>query len=949
MKQKIFHLTAILLFTLISINNVIAQTKKEPLNFEDIRQWRTHLVTLADHGEWYTTLYNLYDKPESVKDTITTQIAKTYYEEDNQTDVLYVFRLKDGLKYQIPDGNNPIFSSNSEWIAYQIKPESDKKKDEKDKKEEVYIELKHLESGYTVTYESSASYNFLEDKDYFITTDKNSLLVYDLKNRREHYIGNVGEYLVDKKSDYIAYTISSEDKRGNGVYIYDPRKMTTQALQTGNFLYSNLSWNQDKDALAFYKYNMEEDEVAFANVNVVIISGINAETTETVEYTAKDIEGFGDKMGFAVNSPNEIVWSKDGDRLFLKVKEYAPMDKKGEESISTNDKASVQVWHGKDKKLLSERIMEYDKQKDETFHAIFFRDSKSLVQLTGEEIQELNFSKGTDQWAVGLDNRKYISDWDVEKNDLYSINLRTGEKKLIQEKHSGSYYSPDYTISPDGNKMVFWDGVNYWSYDFEANVKLNISEGLKISFVDKDYNQFGYVPNYGITGWVKGNDAVIVNHKHDLWLLPLDGASQAQNMTTSANASDSTRFRFEDSRFEDESEIKDRYIDLSSSILLAAYNTQTKYAGFYKLDDGELTELIYEPASFYNGSWRGFQILKSKQSNDIIYVKGNYENFPEAYFSTKDFSKSTKITNTNPQQEKFRWGTRILIEYTNDDGIPLQGVLSIPEGYKKGQKLPMIVHSYETFSWKMYMYANPYLSGANVPEMLYVSDGYLFLQPDIHFNVGTPHSDMHESINAAIEKVIELGYVDEKRIGYEGFSFGGHCGMYISTQENKFAAIAAGAGVSNLVQGFNIDIVRNGSNEQDYYMTGQGRLGADPTSDTEMYIRESAVFQAQSMETPLLLFHGTDDKVVQWEHSFGFYSILRYLKKPVVFLSYLGEGHGMYKEENRLDLQRRLKEYFDHYLKGEKAKKWMTDELPYIPEEESENSEKDKKTSPKWK
>jgi len=173
--------------------------------------------------------------------------------------------------------------------------------------------------------------------------------------------------------------------------------------------------------------------------------------------------------------------------------------------------------------------------------------------------------------------------------------------------------------------------------------------------------------------------------------------------------------------------------------------------------------------------------------------------------------------------------------------------------------------------------------------------------------------------------------------------------MYISTQENKFAAIAAGAGVSNLVQGFNIDIVRDGSNEQDYYMTGQGRLGTDPTSDTEMYIRESAVFQAQTMDTPLLLFHGTDDKVVQWEHSFGFYSILRYLKKPVVFLSYLGEGHGMDKEENRLDLQKRLKEYFDHYLKGEEAQKWMTDELPYIPEKESEDYEKDKKTPTKWK
>lgn len=317
--------------------------------------------------------------------------------------------------------------------------------------------------------------------------------------------------------------------------------------------------------------------------------------------------------------------------------------------------------------------------------------------------------------------------------------------------------------------------------------------------------------------------------------------------------------------------------------------------------------------------------------------------------SDTEFSNPKKITNTNPQQEKFKWGRRILIDYTNNDGVPLQGILSIPEGYKQGEKLPMIVYSYEKSSDTKYYYPTPYLGGASITEMLYVSNDYLFLQPDIHFNVGTPHSDMHECINAAIEKLIELGYVDAERIGYEGFSFGGHTGMYVSTQDNKFAAIAAGAGVSNLVQGFTVDIVTDGSNEQDYYMTSQGRLGTDPTSDTQMYISESAVFNAQNMNTPLLLFHGTDDKVVQWEHSFGFYSILRYLKKPVVFLSYRGEGHGLRKEDNRLDLQRRLKEFFDHYLNGKDAEKWMVEELPYTPEEVSKDKDKDKKTIPKWK
>ena len=920
-------------------NELKAQSSLEELSFDDVRRWRTHSVKLSDNGEWYTTLYSLFDKPETTADSTqkkrSEQISKTYYQENNQTDVLYISSAKDGVKYEIPDGRSPTFSAGSDWIAYQIKSDSKKGKENKDT---TYIELKHLASNFTVRYESTAAFRFLEDKNYFITTDQKSLVVYDLDNRREHYIGNIGEYLVDRKSDYIAYTISSADKRGNGIYLYDPSKMTTRALRTGNFLYSNLSWNSTKDALAAYQYTKTKEKVDYAKMEILLISGIGKDDLEVTECPVEEIKGMPENMGVAVKNgrySNEILWSENGDRLFLKLKKYEATEAKKEKKEKDDKKSSsVQVWHWKDKKLLSERIMDDENNKNEVYDALFLRSSKTLVQLTSEEIQRLYYSRGTDKWAIGTDNREYLSDWDVNKNDLYRIDLTSGKKDLIEKKYS-SRYSTGLEFSPDGDKVVLWDGAHFWCYDFSTASKRNISAGLPVSFVDKEYDMYGYIPSYGFVGWVKNQNAVMVNHKLDLWLLPVDGKGKPQNLTASVTDKDSIRFRFEDYSFAREPEIEDRYIDLTTPNLLYAFHTKSKHAGYYKLHAGQLSKLIYEPAA-YADQYRWYGIIKSEKSDAIIYSKGDYQNYPEAYLTTLDFTNPKKITQTNPQQEMFKWGKRILIDYTNDDGIPLQGILSIPDDYQAGQKLPMIVYSYEKRSYNRYRYAIPYLNGAAGPEMLYVSQGYLFLQPDIHFNVGTPHSDMHECIDAAIKKVAELGYVDEERIGYQGFSFGGHCGMYMSTQDNRFAAIAAGAGVSNLVQGFNIDIVRDGSNEQDYYMTGQGRLGADPTANTEMYISESPVFNAGTMETPLLLFHGTDDKVVQWEHSFGFYSILRYLKKPVVFLSYRGEGHGLRKESNRLDIQRRLKEFFDYYLKDAEEQKWMTEEMPYKPEKSKE-------------
>jgi len=942
-------LSGLILLIFAGNNYLQAQTQKQALTFDDVRQWRTSSVTLSDDGEWYTTLYSLNDKPELITDSTNTkqaeQKAAKFYQDDNQTDVLYICNSKDGVKYEIPGGSKPVFSSASDWIAYQIKHEKEAKKDK------TNIELKNLQTGFTVKYESGANYRFLEGKNFFVSADKNSLLIYDLDKRTENYIGNIGEYVTDKDSKYIVYTIASEDKRGNGIYLFDLGAKTTRALETSNFMYSNLSWNKNKNALAAYKYSETEKKIDDSSMSILVISGIDADKSESVEYPVKDIKDLPENMGPAVKTEqnqNEITWSNDGGRLFLKIKAYEQKTKTADNKSEDSDEIStVQVWHWKDKKLLSERIVESENEKNKTYDAIFFPKTNSLVQLTGEEIQRIVRSEGTDNWAIGKDNREYISDWDVDKNDLYSINLKTGEKKLFQKKYASTYGS-DVELSPDGEKMVFWDGKDYWCYDFNTDEKRNISEGLDVSFIDKEYDKFGFTPSYGFVAWVKKPNAVIVNHKFDLWLLPLDGSSKAQNLTASVSTEESIRFRFDELNFAGKEEIEERYIDLSSRNLLSAFNPKTKYAGFYNLQNRKLTELIYKPASFSSSQGRS-GIIKAKNSDAIIYKMADYETYPEAYLSKSDFSDAKKITNTNPQQEMFRWGKRILIDYTNNDGVPLQGILSIPDGYQTGQKLPMMVYSYEKRSDEMYNYSMPTVNGKSVSEMFYVSDGYLFLQPDIHFNVTTPHSDMFECIDAAIEKVIELGYVDEKHIGYEGFSFGGHCGMYMSTQDNKFAAIAAGAGVSNLVQGFDIDIVRDGTNEQDYYMTGQGRLGADPTSNTQMYIRESAVFNANTMNTPLLLFHGTADQVVKWEHSFGFYNLLRYLQKPVVFLSYRGEDHGLKKEANRLDLQRRLKEYFDHYLKGAEVKKWMIEELPDLPENLPSEKEKDDRTLPKWK
>ena len=930
------------LFVVIT-SNIYSQTEKKIITLDDAKLWRNHSVTLSDKGEWYTVLYSLNEKPEIAKNKkIKKELDKNGYDKkdiaiygkDAMTDVLYVRNSGGKKEYLVTRGARPKFSAKYNWVAYFILPEP--KKDKKKEAKKI-VELKNLKTGLTKKWETDASFQFSEDGNYFITSDKTSFSVFDLSNLSEYYVANIGEFILPKDKNVIVYTIKSEDMRGNGIYVYNLLSRTTKALETGNFIYSNLSASFDKTALAALKYKKVPKDKNPETVKLLAIKNFNSEKKKIVEYDSTLIKGLPEDMILALNN---MSWSHDNNRIFLTIQKKEKKDQKADSTKFTESKPTLDVWHWKDKKLVSQQMVEA-KTKKEVFQAVFNCSKKTFLQLTDKEIQNISRPPDTDSWAIGMDNRGYISDWDVRKNDIYRINLNTGERTLILEKYDGRV-----NISPDGEKALFWKDGHYFSYSFKDNSMKNISENASVSFLNKENDYFGSSPDYGFVKWVNDKKSVIVNHKLNLWQLFIDGKLKAKNLTGITTPNEQNRFRIDNSNFDDDAEMEDRYINLSKPIIINVFNIKTKYAGFYQLSKNKIKKLIYEPASFGSSRWRS-ALTKAKKANKIVYKFGSYEKYPETYLSNSDFSKAKKITTTNPQQVKYKWGHRILIDYSNDDGVPLQGVLTIPDSYKDGMRLPMIVYSYEKLSDNLFRHSTPSIRGSGVSEMLYVSEDYLYLQPDIHFNVGTPHSDMLECINAAIDKVIQLGYVDEKKIGYVGHSFGGHAAMFMSTQKNRFTAIAGGAGVSNLIQGFNLDIVRDGSNEQDYYMTQQGRLGVNPLDGLEIYLRESAVFNAKNMNSNLLLYHGTADNVVQWEHSFGFYSILRFLKKSVIFLSFRGEGHGIREKANRFELQTKIKQYFDHYLKGFKTEEWIENGLPFKPIKNKKDEKK--RTVPDWK
>ena len=89
------------------------------------------------------------------------------------------------------------------------------------------------------------------------------------------------------------------------------------------------------------------------------------------------------------------------------------------------------------------------------------------------------------------------------------------------------------------------------------------------------------------------------------------------------------------------------------------------------------------------------------------------------------------------------------------------------------------------------------------------------------------------------------------------------------------------------------------------------------------------------MKTPLVILHNDLDGAVDFTQGVEYYNTLRRLQKPVVMLEYPGENHGLARPANQQDYTVRMKEFFDHHLKGAPAPDWWKEGVPRLKMQEN--------------
>ena len=903
-------------------------------------------------------------------------------------------------------GSNPEFSKDSRGGAYYINPPEQEDSggrgnarggNDADRPARV-VELRDLDTGETRKWDNAQSFAFAEAGQAFMVKKRSAdseaehegtdLIVRYLESGMEELIAYVDEYGADESGARLAYTVDGPDGESNGVNLLVLNTRVRTVLDAEReAIYVRLTWGGDpgeqvepaRDALAVLK-GKDDDELT-ERVNAVLLwpavsdgSGplvLDPRPEDNDEDEEADANGHGLASDRVLSEKGPLRWSPDATRLFVQTrmqhpapsalcesseKEDGETDEEGDGEADDENEgptivqmatrvsddgrplgpeevsggvcpefiADVDIWHVGDERIQSIQESRANADRNRTHTgAIHIQGGGELrfVQLADETMETIQVSEDG-RSAVGADDREYRSDWRPNYQDLYLVDIETGERTLILEQQLRTL-----GFDPSGKHFLYWKDRDIWSYDLEALEHRNLSADAPVNFENEQFERFGEKPSYGIAGWTTDGDAIVM-HRHDLYRVSLE-SDATENLTQGFGQENETRFRVIDTD-PDEDEF-----DLSKPLYLSAYGEWTKKAGFYRLDGGDLEELVFDDARYGN-------LTKAEDADVAIFTRQDFETFPDLWLSDLDHESRRQITNANPQQTEYNWGRRILFDYYTYDGIRKQGTLAIPNDYQEGERRPMLINYYEQNSQNLHSYPTPRFQGS--PNFAgYVSEGYLVMQPDIHFRIGPSHQHMLESIELAIDAVIEMGYVDPDRIALHGHSYSGQGSTYIATHSDRFAAIVAGAAATNLVSDFNA-LWGGRNNAHNYSIYGQGRLGTDLYSDFELYVDQSAVHHASDMNTPLLLLHGEDDATVRWMHSVELYNGLRWFEKDVILLSYPGEGHGLRQYENQKDFQIRTRQFINHHLRGAPIPAWMESGRTFIDKERSiemiENEEK---------
>jgi dipeptidyl aminopeptidase/acylaminoacyl peptidase len=740
-----------------------------------------------------------------------------------------------------------------------------------------------------------------------------TLIIRRLDDGREFRYPGVTEYSFSKNATGVLFTCATKDSTVlAGAFRFATRTATVDTLLAGKGTYRGIAWDEEGGQAAFFA----DRDTSKAKQRYFTLYYWRAGMDSASAIADTSTAGVPD--GWLVSENRTPDFSKNGTRLYFGT---APVPLPEDTTLNDEETAKLDVWNWQDPFLQTQQVKGLEQEKKRTYLAVIDLATRTCRQLGTVAIPTVTLAaEGNADVALGLSDvpyRRLISWENTGYNDVYLVDLRSGVATRVMEKLRASA-----SISPAGRYLLWYDSQkrHWFTMDVASQRTAQPTRGITVPL----YNELEDIPDdpgsYGILGWTANDSLLLVNDRYDIWVT--DPAGQRHPVSLTAGAGRKTLQSYRYIRTDPE----ERFLTPGNTILLRLFDTKTKDAGYARTVLGATTApvtLVKEPCDYGTP-------VKARLDSFFIFQKSNFTTSPDLYCAHLPFTDQVKISNINPQQKDYLWGTVELFAWRSADGKPLEGLLYKPEGFDPKKKYPMLVYYYERNSDLLHRYTAPAPSASIINPAWCVSNGYVVFIPDIAYRTGHPGQSAVDCIVPGVKKLIAAGIADPARIGLQGQSWGGYQTAFIVTRTPMFRAAMAGAAVANMTSAYGGIRWESGVSRMFQYEHAQSRIGATLWQRPDLYIENSPLFAADKVTTPLLLMHNDDDGAVPWYQGIEFFSALRRLDKPVWMLTYNGEQHNLVQRKNRKDLSVRMMQFFDHYLKDAPAPAWMTQGIPAI-------------------
>ncbi|MDR0395553.1 MAG: prolyl oligopeptidase family serine peptidase [Tannerella sp.] len=855
-----------------------------------------------------------------------------------------------------------LVADDGKWVACKMEPW----------RGDAVIYVYNAKGKEIATFQSADKAEFTASSDYLLVTEKppldtleyhklkktkaekmpmNRLVVYQPAHNRQETIDSLKTYKRSENDDWIAYqrgnksdsalyVCSPEDvqhpfsfpavtdfqfakdknilyfvSKGDrdqfkaGLYICLPQEKRSQLIYEGEGVFKQIAFDEKGNKLAFlYSPGKDSASVSYS----LYVSENNAPAREIAGRHHPSIP-----EEWIIGEEGAVFFSENAERLFFGI---APPPRQKDTTVLAENRPDVEIWNWNEKVQYTQQKVDKKKDLKRTCTAVYnFKDDR-IVQLSDPERPLLRTAdKGNASVGLVLSSAPYDLErmWrGRERFDVYTVNLESGEKQLIKEA-----FMANPQLSPKG-KYAYW-----YSPADSSWYTCSIAEGKERRLTTPDtfaaWDEYNDVPDYprqhGMAGWSAGDDYILLYDRYDIWLFDPAMAGPPVNLTKNGREK-SIRYRYV------QLDREDRQIDLDKPLMLIGFNEQNKGYGYYKLSTAGATE----PKTLLAGDFMLKQPLKAKNAETIVYTVERFDLYPDVHVTDSDFGKSIRLTDGAGQQSGFIWGKAEPTTWTSLDGVKLEGIIYKPDNFDPAKKYPLIVNFYERNAESLHSYHMPEPHRSTIDYHLYNSQGYIIFNPDVVYKDGYPGESCYNSVMPGITSLIEKGYVDEAAIGAQGHSWGGYQVAYLATRTHLFAAIESGAPVVNMLSAYGGIRWATGLNRSFQYEHTQSRIGGTIWDKPLRFVENSPLFTMDKVQTPILIMHNDQDGHVPWYQGIEYFIALKRLQKPVWMLNYPGEVHWPARMANRIDFQKRMFQFFEHYLRKQPAPKWMKEGVPAV-------------------